>query len=54
MSLPSSYRQTMVIGLGALSWLNNWLKRGRLRLFAGWCIPLGVVVTVWQLWVMFR
>ena len=28
--------------------LVNWLKRGRLRDFAWWCIPVGAAVVVWQ------
>ena len=43
-----------LVGLVALSWLISWLERGRLRLFAWWCIPLGVVVTIWQLWVAYH
>jgi undecaprenyl-diphosphatase len=42
---------SFLVGLWAISWLINWLERGRLRLFAWWCIPLGVMVTIWQLWV---
>jgi len=37
------------VGLLALKWLIDWLERGRLRLFAWWCIPLGIGVTIWQL-----
>ncbi|MFO7902918.1 MAG: undecaprenyl-diphosphate phosphatase [Pirellulaceae bacterium] len=39
-----------VVGLLALHWLISWLERGRLRLFAWWCIPLGIGVTAWQIW----
>ncbi|MFW6170914.1 MAG: undecaprenyl-diphosphate phosphatase [Planctomycetota bacterium] len=39
-----------VVGLLALHWLISWLEQGRLRLFAWWCIPLGICLTVWQLW----
>lgn len=42
---------SFVVGLFALRWLISWLERGRLRLFAWWCIPLGICVTVWQIWV---
>lgn len=38
------------VGLLALHWLIAWLERGRLRLFAWWCIFLGVCVTTWQIW----
>ncbi len=41
---------SFIVGLFALNWLIRWLEHGRLRLFAWWCIPLGVCVTIWQLW----
>ena len=37
------------VGLFALRWLLRWLERGRLHHFAYWCLPLGVLVIVWQL-----
>lgn len=40
---------SFAVGLIALRWLILWLERGRLQLFAWWCIPLGIVVTIWQL-----
>lgn len=40
---------SFVVGLVALNWLVKWLERGRFAHFAWWCIPLGVVVLVWQL-----
>jgi undecaprenyl-diphosphatase len=40
---------SFVVGLFALHWLIRWLERGRLQLFAWWCIPLGICVTLWQL-----
>lgn len=40
---------SFVVGLFALHWLIRWLEAGRLRLFAWWCIPLGIGVTIWQL-----
>ncbi len=43
---------SFAVGLLALHWLINWLERGRLRLFAWWCIPLGIAVTIWQLWTL--
>lgn len=43
---------SFVVGIVALFWLINWLERGRLRLFAWWCIPLGVGVTIWQVWLL--
>jgi len=41
---------SFLVGLAALWWLNRWLQRGRLHLFAWWVIPLGAAVTMWQLW----
>jgi len=38
-----------VVGLGALTWLIRWIEKGQLQWFAAWCIPLGVIVVVWQL-----
>ena len=43
---------SFLVGIVALFWLINWLERGRLRLFAWWCIPLGVAVTIWQVWLL--
>ncbi len=40
---------SFVVGLAALSWLIRLVKRGHLAWFAYYLIPLGVVVTVWQL-----
>ena len=40
---------SFVVGLLALRWLVQWLKEGRLHLFAWYLIPLGVVVIAWQL-----
>jgi undecaprenyl-diphosphatase len=44
---------SFIVGLFALYWLINWLERGKLRLFAWWCIPLGIAVTIWQVWQLF-
>jgi undecaprenyl-diphosphatase len=41
---------SFIVGLGALWWLNRWLQQGRLYRFAWWVIPVGVAVTIWQLW----
>jgi undecaprenyl-diphosphatase len=38
-----------VVGFAALKWLLSWLRHGKLHYFAWWCIPLGIVVTIWQL-----
>lgn len=40
---------SMLVGFVALKWLLTWVRGGRLHLFAYWCIPLGLIVTVWQL-----
>jgi undecaprenyl-diphosphatase len=37
------------VGLVSLMWLLQWLKKGRLHLFAWWVLLLGPVVVVWQL-----
>jgi undecaprenyl-diphosphatase len=42
------------VGLGALAVLNRLVQRGRLQYFAYWLIPLGIAVTTWQLWLLFR
>jgi undecaprenyl-diphosphatase len=38
-----------LVGFVALRWVLAWLRGGRLHLFAWWCIPLGIIVTAWQL-----
>jgi undecaprenyl-diphosphatase len=43
---------SFLVGLVALYWLIRWLERGRLQLFAWWCIPLGIAVTLHQLWLL--
>ncbi len=40
---------SFIVGLASLWWLVRWLERGRLQWFAAWCIPVGVIVIVWQL-----
>jgi undecaprenyl-diphosphatase len=40
---------SFVVGVFALLWLLNWLKAGRFKDFAWWCIPLGIAVIIWQL-----
>ncbi len=37
-----------VVGLASLWWLIRLVERGRLTIFAYWLIPLGLVVTLWQ------
>ena len=41
---------SFVVGLASLEWLIRWLERGKLQLFALWCLPAGIGVIVWQLW----
>lgn len=40
---------SFVVGLGSLWWLIRWLERGRLQLFAYWCIPVGIAVAIYNL-----
>jgi undecaprenyl-diphosphatase len=40
---------SFVVGLAAIQFLNRMLERNRLHWFAWWCIPLGIVVVIWQL-----
>jgi len=40
---------SFVVGLGSLAWLVRWIEGNRLPYFAGWCIPLGIGVVLWQL-----
>ena len=41
---------SFVVGIVSLWWLIRLLESGRLYFFAWWLIPLGIVVTAWQLW----
>lgn len=45
---------SFVVGLGALWCLNRWLERGRLQIFAWYCILLGIAVLAWQSWEVYR
>jgi undecaprenyl-diphosphatase len=45
---------SFVVGLGSLWCLNRWLERGRLQIFAWYCIVLGIAVLAWQTWELFR
>ncbi|QDV71614.1 Undecaprenyl-diphosphatase [Rosistilla carotiformis] len=38
-----------LVGIFALRWLIAWSRRGRLHLFAWWCIPMGIGTILWQL-----
>lgn len=40
---------SFVVGLAAINVLVRWLEKGRLFLFAYWCIPVGIGVLIWQL-----
>ena len=51
--VPTSYLAAgaltaFVVGVFALWWLLRWLESGKLSLFAWWCIPLGIIVMIWQ------
>jgi len=43
---------SFVVGIVSLIWLTKIIQKGRLHWFACWCIPLGVVVTAWQLYLL--
>ncbi len=45
---------SFAVGLFALWWLIRWLQKGRLEYFAFWCMPLGLGIVVWQLYLMLR
>lgn len=40
---------SFAVGLAALGWLVDWVRHGRLHWFAWWLVPLGIIVTLWQL-----
>lgn len=40
---------SFAVGLGALSWLERWLLRGRLVWFAWYCLAIGSLSLLWQL-----
>jgi undecaprenyl-diphosphatase len=40
---------SFAVGLVGLWWLTAWVRRGRLAMFAWYCIPLGFVVVAWAL-----
>lgn len=40
---------SFAVGLAALGWLVDWVRHGRLHWFAWWLIPMGIIVTLWQL-----
>ncbi|MEA1952170.1 MAG: undecaprenyl-diphosphate phosphatase [Planctomycetota bacterium] len=39
---------SFAVGLAALSWLVNWVRHGHLHWFVWWLVPLGIIVTTWQ------
>ena len=39
-----------IVGLAALWVLVRILETGRIQVFAWWCLPLGIAVISWQLW----
>jgi undecaprenyl-diphosphatase len=45
---------SFVVGLGALSFLDRLLQRGRLHYFGWYCIALGIFVIAWQLRLRFN
>ena len=40
---------SFLVGIFALQWLIAWSRKGRLYLFAFWCIPVGIATIVWKL-----
>lgn len=47
--LAMGFAVSFLVGLGALALLIEWVKRGRLALFAWYLVPLGVAVVAWRL-----
>ena len=45
---------SFLVGLVTLWILNRWLERGRLQIFALYCILLGMAVLGWQVWELYR
>jgi undecaprenyl-diphosphatase len=45
---------SFVVGLVTLWCLNRWLERGRLQIFAWYCILLGIAVLAWQSWGLYQ
>ena len=43
-----------LVGLAALALLNRIVQHGRLQYFGYWLVPLGLIVTAWQLWLLAR
>jgi undecaprenyl-diphosphatase len=39
-----------VVGLAALWWLLDLLRKGKLHYFAWWCIPVGMAAIAWRVW----
>ena len=47
--LAAGFAVSFLVGWLSLALLIRWVQRGRLALFAYYLVPLGVVVTLWQL-----
>ncbi len=47
-TLALGFLISMLVGLGALSLLIRWVRRGRLEQFAYYLVPLGIAVVLWQ------
>lgn len=45
---------SFVVGLGSLWCLHRWLERGKLQIFAWYCILLGIAVLAWQGWILYH
>lgn len=48
-TLAAGFLVSFGVGLGALSLLIRWVRRGRLAAFAWYLVPLGVAVVAWRL-----
>jgi len=45
---------SFLVGLGSLLVLLRLLQRGRIALFAYWCIPLGILVITWRTYASYQ
>jgi undecaprenyl-diphosphatase len=48
-NLAVGFIVSMIVGFASLALLMKFVRGGRLRMFAYYLVPLGIVVTVWQL-----
>jgi len=53
-TLLAGFVVSMVVGLAALKLLLQWLRAGKIDVFAYYLFPLGFLVTAWQLGVAMR